>query len=118
MFLSDRQVAKANMLHVSIKCLCEKQPDFVKLLEIEKCDKCKGTGLSDYGILSGDNSYWWQPGCYCDDCKGVGYINLMYLTERSIDGANYICSGCYGIGCENCDQTGIVSWTRRARGRV
>lgn len=93
-------------------------------IEIEKCSSCDGTGLNGVqdhielvnGYEKVTDHAW--DGSYCEDCKGIGYIN--------IDDNNIIfkCVRCSGTGmeseaghlgsynqeCTYCGGTGYVLW--------
>lgn len=76
------------------------------------CDKCDGSGLPVRQLKDGDidKITVWQPGTYCDKCKGYGVLGL----EQVYDG--YLCKNCNGSGCRICKNIGMVDWVSRAMG--
>jgi hypothetical protein len=91
-----------------------------------KCKKCRGTGLSNvqFGIC-GDNSWSsWDCNSYCDDCCGIGFLNIKNLNDTY-----FSCRECNGTGmnykneatdqynnCNKCKGTGFIDWIQHIFG--
>lgn len=48
--------------------------------QVVKCEKCNGLGLK-MGLYKSDISIW--NGEYCDECKGLGYIDKKQSIKRN-----------------------------------
>ena len=110
MNLREPEVRKANLLHKFLKNQPEK---YFKEHNIRKCEKCQGFGLNN--IYCWDGSYSWDGTSYCDECKGVGFLGVKFGLQ--IDLLHYFCRSCFGTGCSECNEKGIVDWIAHSMGR-
>lgn len=103
------------------KFLKSQSNDYFKENNIIECDKCDNTGLIHTKTFDKATKIYissWDTMNYCDKCNGLGYIiNNSYKDELQIDPINFICKNCNGIGCDECDNTGIVDWVAHLVGR-
>lgn len=84
---------------------------------IEKCEQCHGTGLKvSKNFGEGYSSYSWDCQSYCEECYGIGYLNIKEAMPFGNDDL-YICPNCQSIGCDKCNNTGFVDWIAHAMGR-
>jgi len=85
---------------------------FIQSLPLEDYTFCHcRAGLKDARLnLSGD--YNWT-GEFCDSCNGVGY-KLINVSDKSI----VICSNCKGLGCNDCNDIGVMDWVYAARNGI
>lgn len=110
MNLTPQQVSRANRFHVILKA---KDEEYLDENDIKKCDECNGTGLR-YIELS-DGSKGWDTTGYCDECNGIGFKGVS--NGFQVDSTSYICRLCDGIGCDECEHTGVVDWVTHLMGR-
>ena len=114
MTLTEEQKNRSDRFHSFLK----KQPEnYFKENNINLCKKCDGSGL-DY-IKSYDEEVdifcsSWDTYNYCSYCNGIGYKG--FKDDIQIDLLNFICRDCNGIGCEECNNTGIVDWVTNMMG--
>lgn len=91
-------------------------PDVLKKYGIEKCEKCRGSGLSGSFALSDGRGHTWE-GEFCDICQGIGYGPIEDINEVVTEiFAEFKCSRCNGEGCFKCNSKGFVDWIEHACG--
>jgi hypothetical protein len=128
MILKHDEVQKTNTIH---KFLKSKNVKELEELKIYKCGHCNGTGIpknENFMIWhSYVRKYMWDTVNFCKNCKGVGYVYLGNpdvsnlgdydcLSGYNIDGVNFVCKSCNGMGCGKCNHTGIVDWVSHIMG--
>jgi len=111
MILTERQVFRANRFHVILK---SKDAEYFKENKITPCEKCNNTGLGGY-FENYDGTKGWDTTSYCDECNGIGFKGVS--NGFQVDLTNYICRLCDGIGCKECNYTGVVDWITHMMGR-
>ena len=114
MILNEKQKKRSDRFHTFLK---HQPKNYFKENDIIQCEKCEGSGL-DY-IKSYDKEAdifcsSWDTHNYCDNCNGIGYKG--FNDDIQIDLLNFICRYCDGIGCERCNNAGIVDWVRHMMG--
>jgi DnaJ-class molecular chaperone len=88
----------------------QKQPkEWFKKHGIEICEPCHGTGLRANKLKQG--GYSWDGVSNCDECFGVGYLNIRRGMSFD-DDEKYICPNCQSVGCSECEGNGFVDWIR------
>ena len=108
-YIVDTQKASINRdnLHAIIKHFRDAFPDNFKLSGMKVCLKCEGSGIPVQRSQNTDLTFW-QPGNYCDICKGYGVTGIKRIYDE------YICKDCYGDGCSKCKDRGTVDWISNA----
>lgn len=106
---ADTQTTSINrdMLHAIIKHFKEAFPDNFKKCGMKICTKCDGSGIPVQKSKHTDITFW-QPGNYCDKCKGFGVIGIKRIYDE------YMCKKCNGDGCSDCNDRGSVDWISNA----
>ena len=114
MILDETQRNRSDRFHKFLK----QQPiNYFKKNHIILCEKCNGTGLDHTKIYDEENDNVicsWDTHSFCDNCNGIGYKG--FKDDIQIDLLNFICRNCDGIGCESCNNTGIVDWVTNMMG--
>ncbi len=96
-------------IHAIVKNFEEALPDHFEKTDLEKCGKCNGSGL-DVTPSTDDTLTIWNPGAYCKNCRGFGYLGIDRIYNA------YVCLKCDGKGCKTCNDTGMIDWIKRAMG--
>ena len=78
-------------------------PDNFKESGMQICGQCDGEGIPVQRSEQTDLTFW-QPGNYCDKCKGLGVVGIKRIYDE------YVCKGCGGAGCESCNNKGTKDW--------
>ena len=115
MTLTETQLVRSNRFHLYLKQQSEK---YFEENDIIPCEKCDRTGLNHFTWTDSENIIYgrgWDTTSYCDDCNGIGYKGRSNTIR--IDDLHFICRLCDGIGCDECNQTGIVDWVANIMGR-
>jgi DnaJ-class molecular chaperone len=115
MHLDEKQKNRANSFYNALKNFMSMKPDEYVESKVEICSTCKGTGLGGvWGDVDSGNCSW-NGTDYCDKCYGVGFINIDNKF-RSLTDELFICQNCEGVGCNNCNHTGLVDWVGNVMG--
>ena len=106
----DEQYRSTN-LYVKL----QKQPkEWFEKNGIDICEPCHGTGLKATK-LNAPGGYSWDGVSNCDQCYGIGYINIR--RGMSFDNnEKYMCPKCQSVGCDECEGNGFVDWIKNAMG--
>lgn len=102
MKLTIEEIRRANSIFLFLK---NQKEEYFEYTGIEKCKRCKGTGLIYF--TNGNGTLGWDTKSYCNDCKGVGFKGIK--GDLQIDDVNFLCIDCGGLGCGKC-RAGIVDW--------
>lgn len=113
MILNEKQKNRANGFHNALKNFIHINPDEYAKSKVEICKNCGGTGLS--GLFGNNGNYLWNGTDYCDKCYGIGFINIDNKFNSLTDEL-YICQKCEGVGCDSCNNTGLVDWVGNTMG--
>jgi len=97
-------------LQVIIKNFQEAFPDLFEKTELKICKKCNGAGIP-IKKGSSDEITFWNPGTYCDECGGIGYLGIKRIYDK------YICS-CEGKDqhCPKCKGDVVIDWISNIMG--
>lgn len=91
-------------LQAIIKNFQEALPDLFEKTELKICEKCNGAGIP---VRKGnvDELTFWEPGSYCKECGGIGYLGVKRIYDK------YICS-CGGKDpyCPKCNGNMVIDW--------
>jgi hypothetical protein len=96
-----------DLLHIIIRRFAEAFPKNFELTGIKPCKRCSGEGIN---VERNGRITFWQPGNYCQDCGGIGFIGIEEVYGM------YVCKQCNGSGCKYCNNKGIVDWITNAMG--
>ncbi|RLD63312.1 MAG: hypothetical protein DRI84_09835 [Bacteroidetes bacterium] len=115
MNLTEKQVARANRFHAILKT---KGKEYFKENNIVPCSCCDKTGLRYTKMTDVNGEVYatgWDTSSFCNECNGIGYKGIA--NGFQIDILNFICRNCDGIGCGECNHSGVVDWVTHMMGR-
>jgi DnaJ-class molecular chaperone len=66
--LEEKQIQRAHNFFIQVR---SQNPEWFEKNDIEKCERCDGTGLSVTKLATG--GYSWDTMNYCDECRKLIY---------------------------------------------
>ncbi len=114
MTLTEKQKNRSDRFNRFLK---QQSECYFKENNIIQCEKCDGSGLDYTKSYDEDADIFcssWDTHSYCDNCSGIGHTG--FKDDIQIDLLNFICRYCDGVGCERCNDTGIVDWVTNMMG--
>jgi len=116
MYLDEKQKKRADNFYNVLKNFMVMKPDDFIDSGIKICKDCNGNGLGGVWKHENIDDYAWDTSSYCETCYGVGFINFEKKYNALSDEV-FICNKCQGVGCINCNGTGMVDWIGNIMGR-
>ncbi|MFW9871729.1 MAG: hypothetical protein ACFFG0_01415 [Candidatus Thorarchaeota archaeon] len=106
MKLNVSKMIRSNTIFVFLK---NQTDEYLKENSISKCETCKNTGIKGSGFS-------WNGTDFCEECEGIGFKGLEMTGGLQVGDTLYLCRNCAGLGCQKCNENGMVDWVGHAMG--